>query len=135
MKEIGKIFLSALLAWIAGVAIVAGMLYVSNDGVDFTIVDLTGFAGLLVMGSAVMMLVLYLPAFLWLTRKRSISSIYFPLLSGVVLNLPAYLVLGFLAGRKMAPAEAVTFMITYLVIGSVFGASLVFTGWTARNSS
>ena len=121
--KIIKLLLSALAAWTLGLAFIATTLYFTNDGVDFTATDLLGFGTLAIAASGVLMLVLYLPSLYWLRRRQGgiKSPIAFLLLSGLVCNLPVFIVLMSLINRKMVLAEALGFMATFLIIGAVFG--------------
>ena len=118
-----KLLLSAIIAWMLGLAAIAGVLYFSNDGVDFTITDLTGFGVLAVVVSGLLMLVLYLPSLYWLKRRRGgvTPRKEFLLLTGVVCNLPLFIFLLALINRKMVLSEALGFIATFLIIGVVFG--------------
>jgi hypothetical protein len=111
-----KLFFIALLAWALGIAFIATTLYLSNGGVDFTVTDLMGFGVMAVVASGLLMLVLYLPSLYWLKPRTS-----FMLLTGVVCNLPVFITLLLMVNRKMVPGEALGFIATFLIIGSVFG--------------
>lgn len=121
--KIIKLILSAITAWALGLAFIAATLYFTNNGADFTATDLLGFGTLAVAASALLMLVLYLPSLYWLKRRRGgmKSRIGFVVLSGLVCNLPVFIILVSLINRKMVLAEALGFMATFLIIGSVFG--------------
>jgi hypothetical protein len=118
-----KLFLNAIVAWALGIAVIAAMLFFSNGGADFTMTDITGFGVLAVVASGLLMLVLYLPSLYWLKRRRGgvRPRFEFLLLTGIICNVPLILVLLALVNRKMALSEALGFIVTFLVIGSVFG--------------
>ena len=118
-----KLLLNAIVAWIFGVAVIAAMLYFANGGADFTVTDISGFGVLAVMLSGLLMLVLYLPSLYWLKRRRGgvRPRFEFPLLTGIICNVPLIIVLLALVNRKMVLSEALGFIVTFLVIGSVFG--------------
>ena len=118
-----KLLLNAVVAWIAGLLFIAGNLYFSNNGSDFTLIDLTGFGVITIVVSGLMMLLLYLPSLYRLRRRFGMlhPRLKFALLTGVVCNLPIFLFLGFLINRKMSAMEAVGFMLAFLVIGVSFG--------------
>ena len=122
MKRILKYIASALAAWWAGLLVIGAILYFSNNGSDFTVTDIMGFGVMAVVASGILMLVIYLPA-LHLLKKRLLPQPHLrsALLTGVLCNLPIFIVLTFLAGRKMSLNEAVGFMTTFLIIGLVFG--------------
>lgn len=118
-----KLFLLALIAWALGIAFIAVTLYFSNAGVDFTVTDLMGFGVMAIVTSGLLMLALYLPSLYWLKRRRGgvKPPISFMLLTGLVCNLPVFLILVLLINRKMVLSEALGFIATFLIIGSVFG--------------
>ena len=118
-----KLFLLALIAWALGVAFIAITLYFSNGGADFTVTDLMGFGVMAIVASGLLMLALYLPSLYWLKRRRGgvDQRISFMLLTGLVCNLPVFLTLVLLINRKMVLSEALGFIATFLIIGSVFG--------------
>ena len=118
-----KLLLSALVAWALGLASIATILYFSNDGADFTITDISGFGMMAIVASGLLMLVLYLPSLYWLKRRRcSVKPRKdFLLLTGLLCNLPIFIFLLALVNRKMVLSEALGFIATFLIIGSVFG--------------
>ena len=118
-----KLFLSAVVAWVMGIAFIVAVLYFKNGGADFTITDITGFSVLAIVGSGLLMLVLYLPSLYWLKRRRGGTTprMAFLLLTGLLCNLPLFLIFPMLINRQMVLSEALQFMATFLIIGSVFG--------------
>jgi hypothetical protein len=128
-----KLFLNALAAWALGLAFIATTLYFTNGGVDFTTTDLMGFGSLAIIASGLLMLFLYLPSLYWLKRRRGgvTPRRDFLLLTGILCNVPLFIILASLINRKMVLSEALGFMAAFLIIGSVFG--LGFT-WVQRDS-
>jgi hypothetical protein len=118
-----KLLLTALVAWALGVASIAAILYFSNGGADFTLTDVSGFGVLAIVVSGLLMLALYLPSLYWLKRRRSgvRPRREFLLLTGLLCNLPVFIFLLTLVNRKMVISEALGFIATFLIIGSVFG--------------
>lgn len=118
-----KLILNAIVAWTIGIAVIAAMLFFANGGADFTVTDITGFGVLAIVISGLLMLVLYLPSLYWLKRRRTgiKRRIDFLLLSGIVCNLPLFIVLLALVNRKMALSEALGFIAIFIVIGAAFG--------------
>lgn len=131
MNKIGKLFLTAVASWIGGLSVILALLYFLNGGADFTRTDIMGFGVLFVVASTLLMLGVYLPALFWLRRKHQ-KRFVFPLFSGVLLNLPIFILLGVLIGRKMSASEALGFMLTFLVAGLVFGLGFVGAGYHER---
>ena len=118
-----KLLFSALAAWALGLAFICATLYFSNGGADFTATDVMGFGVMAIVASGLLMLVLYLPTLYWLKRRRGgvQPRINFMVLTGVICNLPLFIILLLLINRKMAMSEALGFIATFLIIGSVFG--------------
>ena len=123
MKTILKFVLNAFVAWLIGCLFITVTLYFSNSGVDFTITDITGFSVLSIIASGILMLAVYTPSLYWLKRRQGgLNPRHrFPLLTGVICNIPVFIMLAFLINRKMVAAEAFGFMFTFLVIGVSFG--------------
>ena len=121
--KIIKLILSAVAAWALGLAFITATLYFINNGADFTATDLMGFGTLAVAASGILMLVLYLPSLYWLRRRKGgiKPRVEFLLLSGLLCNLPVFVILLSLINRKMLLAEALGFMATFAIIGAVFG--------------
>ena len=121
--KILKLFLNATIAWALGLVSIVAILYFSNGGADFTITDLTGFGVMAIVVSGLLMLVLYLPSLYWLKRRRGgvKPRIEFVLLTGLLCNIPVFIFLLTLINRKMVLSEALGFIATFLIIGSVFG--------------
>lgn len=80
------------------------------------------------------MLVLYLPSLYWLRRRKGgiKPRIGFLLLTGLLCNLPVFLILLSLINRKMVLAEALGFMATFAIIGAVFGLGFTWTQAEAK---
>jgi hypothetical protein len=123
-----KLFFTALVAWALGLAFITATLYFVNDGVDFTTTDLMGFGVMAIVASGLLMLVLYLPSLYWLRRRRGgvTPRTHFLLLTGIVCNLPVFIILVSLINRKMVLSEALGFMAAFLIIGSAFGLGFTF---------
>ena len=123
-----KLFFSAVVAWIVGVGFIALVLYFKNGGVDFTVTDVSGFGVMAVVASGVLMVVLYLPSLYWLKRRRGGTRprLEFLLLTGLLCNLPVLVVLVTLVNRRMVLSEALGFIATFVIIGTVFGLGFTF---------
>jgi hypothetical protein len=122
MKLVKLLFI-ALLSWALGITFIAAILYFSNGGADFTLTDLMGFGVMAIVASGLLMLVLYLPGLYWLKRRHGgvKPRTSFMLLTGIVCNLPVFITLLLLVNRKMLFGEALGFIATFLIVGSVFG--------------
>ena len=123
MKTVLKFVLNAVVAWLVGCLFIAATLYFSNAGADFTVTDIMGFSMLSIIASGILMLAVYTPSLYWLKRRQGgLNPRHrFPLLAGVICNVPVFIILVLLIGRKMPAAEAFGFMLTFLVIGASFG--------------
>src|SRR5215216_1574239 len=132
-----KLLFNAVVAWAAGFAFISATLYFSNGGADFTTTDVMGFGVLAVVASGLLMLVLYLPSLYWLKRRLGgiKPRISFLLLTGLLCNLPLFIVLLALINRKMVLSEALGFITTFLIIGSVFGLGFTFVQRDSAPSS
>lgn len=121
--KILKLLFSAVVAWVVGVTFIAAVLYFKNNGADFTFTDVSGFAVMAVVASGLSMLLLYLPSLYWLKRRRGGTRprFEFLLLTGLLCNVPLFVILFTLINRNIVLSEAVAFIATFLLIGSVFG--------------
>ena len=135
--EFLKLALNAVVAWTAGIAVIATMLYFGNDGADFTFTDISGFGVLAIVISALLMLFLYLPSLYWLKRRRGgvRPRLEFLLLTGIVCNVPLIVILFTLVNRKMSFSEAVGFVLTFFIIGSVFGFGFTLTSHNTKRGN
>jgi hypothetical protein len=135
--EFLKLVLNAVVAWTAGIAVIATMLYFGNDGADFTFTDISGFGVLAIVISALLMLFLYVPSLYWLKRRRGgmRPRLEFLLLTGIVCNVPLIVILFTLVNRKMTFTEAVGFIVTFFVIGSVFGFGFTLTSHNTKRGN
>ena len=121
--KILKLFATAVAAWAVGIGFIAAVLYFKNNGSDFTVTDVSGFSVMAVAASGLLMLILYLPSLYWLKRRRGGTRprLEFLVLTGLLCNLPLFVILLTLVDRKMVLSEAVGFIATFLLIGTVFG--------------
>ena len=129
-----KLLCNAVIAWTLGLAFIAATVYFTNGGVDFTTTDLMGFGVMAIVTSGLLMLVLYLPTLYWLKRRRGgvTPRRDFLLLTGVLCNVPLFIILITLINRKMVLSEALGFMATFLIIGAVFGLGFTWVHETPR---
>jgi hypothetical protein len=98
-------------------------LFVETPSVE----DLIGFATIGGALSIPTIGLMYVPGLFWLRRHRSGCSPrwLFPLSSGLILNLPIFVLTGLQAGRTMALSEALLFCVMFLIMGIVFGIGFV----------
>ena len=123
MKTVLKFLLNAVVAWLIGCLFITATLYFSNAGADFTITDIMGFSVLSIIASGILMLAVYTPSLYWLKRRQGgVNPRHrFPLLTGVICNVPVFIMFALLIDRKMPATEAFGFMLTFLIIGVSFG--------------
>ena len=90
-----------------------------------------------VVASGILMLALYLPSLYWWKRRRGgvRPRIEFLVLTGLLCNLPIFILLLTLINRKMSASEAFGFMATFLIIGSVFGLGFTYIESSRRIAS
>lgn len=129
-----RMFLTAIVAWVSGLVLISAVLYFSNAGVDFSFIDIAGFGGIIIIGSAILLLLYYLPAMFWLRRKTS-RPLSFALAGGLVLNLPTFILFYVLIGRKMVASEAILFMLTFLIMGAIFGLGFLWSQVSLRRAN
>lgn len=129
-----RMFVTALVAWISGLVLVGAVLFSFNSGADFSFVDIAGFGGIIIVGSAILLLLYYLPAMFWLRRKTS-RPLPFALAGGLILNPPTFILFYFLIGRKMVASEAILFMATFLIMGTIFGLGFLWSQMSLRRAN
>ena len=129
-----RMFVTAIVAWVSGLVLVGAVLYFAHGGADFSFVDIAGFGGIIIIGSAILLLFYYLPAMFWLRRKTS-RPLAFALAGGVILNLPTFILFYLLIGRKMVASEAILFMLTFLIMGAIFGLGFLWSQLSLRRAN
>ena len=119
-------FLSFLLSWLSGMLVILIMAFYSYD--QFSIIDITSFAVFTFAGFLILFLLVYLIILKTIKRKIAVSKqfIYFPLLFGILANLPAYIVIWLNTPALYGNEEATLFTIGILTSGLVFG---LFRAW------
>jgi hypothetical protein len=123
LPTIIRLILNALIAWLVGLIFILASLHFVNGGSDFTTTDVMSFSVMTIVASGLLMLLVYLPSLYWLRRRRGElqQRSEFAVLTGVICNVPIFLLLAFLINRKMSASEALGFMLTFLMIGASFG--------------
>ena len=84
--------------------------------------------------SALMFSFAYAPALFWLRKRLGgcRPCLLFPLVSGVVLNVPVFLIDILAIGRTLAPSQSLACIGAFLLMGTVFGLGFV---WKYRDSA
>ena len=118
--------LSFLLSWLSGMLVILITAFYSYD--QFSIIDVISFAVMTFFGFLIMLLLIYL----LLLRTINIKIvglkqfIYFPLVFGLLANLPAYFLIWMNVGNYYGTGEATLFILGFLASGLVFG---LFWAW------
>lgn len=86
------------------------------------------------MVSALLFSLAYAPALFWLRKRLGGCNpkLLFPLVSGVVLNVPVFLIEILAIGRTLAPSQSLASIAAFLLMGTVFGLGFV---WKYRDST
>jgi hypothetical protein len=124
-----KLALSALVSWLAGLAIIMASLRAGGEPLSRA--DLFGFGTTSLALCALLIALLYLPGLFLLKRRLAGVKplVIFPLVAGVALNAPAFLLLAYLSDRTLVPEEARAFALAALLAGLTFGLGFV---WSQR---
>jgi hypothetical protein len=124
-----KLALSALVSWLAGLAIIMASLRAGGEPLSRA--DLFGFGSMSLALCFVMIALVYLPGLFLLKRRLAgvEPAVIFPLVAGVALNVPAFLALAYLSDRTLIPEEARAFALAALLAGVTFGLGFV---WSQR---
>ena len=125
-----KLALSALISWLAALLVTMAWLGVSGEPISRA--DLVGFGTMSLALCVLMIALLYLPGLILLKRRLAgvKPAVIFPLVAGVVLNVPAFLILAYLSDRTLVPEEARAFALAVLLAGVTFGLGFV---WSQRH--
>jgi hypothetical protein len=124
-----KLALSGLVSWLAALAVIMASLGASGEPLSRA--DLVGFGTTSLALTLVTIALLYLPGLFLL--KRGLAgvkpAVIFPLVAGVALNVPAFLLLAYLSDRTLVPEEARALALAVLLAGITFGLGFV---WSQR---
>lgn len=124
-----KLALSGLVSWLAALALI--LVSLRAGGERLSRADLVGFGTMSLALCVLVIALLYLPG-LFLLKKRLAGvkpAVIFPLVAGVALNVPAFLLLAYLSDRTLVPEEAHAFALALLLAGITFGLGFV---WSQR---
>jgi hypothetical protein len=123
-----KLALSALASWLIGLASIMASFVAGGEPLSRA--DLFGFGTMSLALTLPMIALLYLPGLFLL--KRGLAgvkpAVIFPLVTGVALNVPAFLLLAYLSDRTLVPEEARAFALAALLAGVTFGLGFVWNG-------
>lgn len=124
-----RLIIISLISWLAGVAVISASSYFFYG--ELSSADLMGFAGMSLIGAVIVFAALYIPGLLWLRRRLRgyRPALLFPLASALILNIPVFLLIAFMAGRNMVVSEAILFASGFLTMGLIFGLCFV---WSKR---
>ncbi|MDT7603869.1 MAG: hypothetical protein QOF61_1866 [Acidobacteriota bacterium] len=126
-----KLALTTLLSWLAGLVVILASLYFVFGSADVSRADVMGFGTISFALTVLMVAIFYLPGLVWLKRRRAgVRPVtLFPLASGLALNLPAFALISYLAGKKFLASEGIIFAVALLVTGASLGLGFV---WSQR---
>jgi hypothetical protein len=124
-----KLALSALVSWLAALAVIMASLRVSGEPLSRA--DIFGFGTTSLALCVLVIALLYLPGLFLLKRRLAgvKPAVIFPLVAGVALNVPAFLSLAYLSDRTLVPEEARALALAVLLAGITFGLGFV---WSQR---
>lgn len=128
-----KLLAVAVGAWLTGLAtmLLWLILFVERPGMA----DVLGFGSLTLGAALIIIPLLYVPGLFWLRRRRGgcRPAWLFPIVSGVLLNVPVITVSVFAAQLKasMALGERAVFLTGFIVMGFAFGLGFV---WYCRDA-
>jgi hypothetical protein len=124
-----KLALSALVSWLVSLASITASFVAGGE--PFSRADLFGFGTMSLALTLLMIAILYLPGLFLLKRRLAgvKPAVIFPLVAGVLLNVPAFLLLAYLSDRTLVPQEAHTFALAVMFAGVTFGLGFV---WSQR---
>ena len=124
-----KLALSALVSWLAALLFITASLRAGGEPLSRA--DLFGFGTMSLALCVLTDALLYLPGLFLLKRRLAgvQPAVIFPLVAGVALNVPAFLLLSYLSDRTLVPEEAHTFALALLLAGVTFGLGFV---WSQR---
>jgi hypothetical protein len=118
-----KLIALAALAWLAGLATILTWSYLFIETPSKA--DVFGFGSLTLMTATLLCGLLYAPGLFWLRRRLGgcRPAFLFPLVSGVLLNVPVVAVSLFIARLKasMAVGEHTLFLASFVAMGLTFG--------------
>ncbi len=119
-------FLSFLLSWLTGMLAILITAFFSYD--QFSIIDITSFAMITIVGFLILFLLIYLMVLKFINKRITGSKqfIYFPLIFCLLANLPVYFLIWRNTGDAYSSNEAILFLVSFFVSGFVFG---IFWAW------
>jgi len=118
-----RLILAALVSCLAGSLAGVGLMYAGGEPVGFE--DALGVGSFVFVPALLCCALLYAPGLFWLRRRRGgcRPAYLFPLVSALVLNLPAFAFIagGLLLNNFSGASEAALFAPAYVVAGLLFG--------------
>ena len=121
-----KLISISLGSWLLGLSAIL-LTFSVLEGESLSVTDVKGATLMSLMTAALIFSLAYAPSLFWLRRKLGgcRPAAVFPLASGLVLNLPVFLI-GLLAiGRTLAATEAFAFIGAFVLMGAAFGLGFV----------
>ena len=83
--------------------------------------DIEGFMVFSFAYFIVMVGFIYLPVLYFIDKRSEKIRRHYPLLAGLILNIPYFLFAIIMSGKAFQPTEAILFCLMFIVIGTTFG--------------
>src|SRR5689334_11834154 len=118
-----KLLSISLCSWLfALLLIITTFSFMKGSGFDLRSATVTS-----LILTALLFSLAYAPSLSWLRNRLGGCRPFalFPLVSAIVLNIPAFLIEILAIGRTLAPAEAFACIGAFLLIGTIFGLGFV----------
>ena len=118
-----------LLSWLSGLLVIFLFAFLSYE--SFSIVDVTIFVVIILIGCIILIPIFYLLVLKWLNKKITASKrfFYFPAALILIANLPAYFIIWKETNDLYGQGEAMLFYLGFCTIAFVFGIS-----WAWKNN-
>lgn len=121
-----KLVSISLASWLVGLATIL-LAFFLVEGEGLSAADIKGVTVMTLILSALIFSLAYAPALFWLRRRLGgcRPRALFPLASGLIMNVPVFLI-GILAiGRTLIASEAFAFIGAFILMGTSFGLGFV----------
>ncbi|MFN2492430.1 MAG: hypothetical protein ABR501_06055 [Pyrinomonadaceae bacterium] len=127
-----KLITISLGSWLLGLAVLL-LTFFLVEGESVSAADVRGATITSLIMAALLFSLAYAPSLCWLRRRLGgcRPAALFPFVSGLIINLPVFLI-GILAiGRTLGIAEAFAFIGAFVLMGAAFGLAFV---WNYQNT-
>jgi uncharacterized membrane-anchored protein YitT (DUF2179 family) len=126
-----KLISISLGSWLIGLAVIL-LTFGVVEGVNLSAADIKGATVTSLIIAALLFSLAYAPSLFWLRKRLGgcRPAAVFPLASGLVLNIPVFLIGMFAIGRTLGASEAFAFIGAFILMGAAFGVGFV---WNYQN--